>query len=89
MSTPYRFVFKAVGDNAAYIRYIDCCYIHAVRTAIIYDPERRSGVYLRILTMQNIRSFSLSDFIRDPDSVIEDLDDIPDDDIEYVKEYGI
>ena len=35
-------------------------------------------------------SLSLSDFIRDPDSVVEDFSEIPDDDdIEYVKEYGI
>jgi transposase len=32
---------------------------------------------------------SLSDFIRDPDAVVEDFNEIPDDDIEYVKEYGI
>ena len=31
----------------------------------------------------------LSELIRNPDSVIEDFDTIPDDDIEYVKEYGI
>ena len=36
------------------------------------------------------RSLSLSDFIRDPDAVIEDFEAIPDDDdIEYVKDYGI
>ncbi len=40
--------------------------------------------------MQQNKSFSLSDLIRDPDAVIEDLREIPDDnDFEYVKEYGI
>ena len=43
--------------------------------------------------MQQISSskqLSLSDFIRDPDAVVEDFNEIPDDDdIEYVKEYGI
>ena len=40
--------------------------------------------------MQQKRPLSLSDLIRDPDSVIEDLHEITeDDDIEYVKEYGI
>ena len=36
------------------------------------------------------KPLSLSDFIRDPDAVVEDFNEIPDDDdIEYVKEYGI
>ena len=36
------------------------------------------------------KQLCLSDLIRDPDSIIEDFDTIPDgDDIEYVKEYGI
>lgn len=52
--------------------------------------ERRNGVYLRVFTMQQNKSLSLSDFIRDPDSVAGDLTEIQDDDgIEYVKEYGI
>lgn len=40
--------------------------------------------------MQQNKTLSLSDFIRDPDAVIRDFDEIiVDDDIEYVKEYGI
>ena len=40
--------------------------------------------------MQQTKSLSLSDFIRNPDSVIEDFAESPEnDDIEYVKEYGI
>ena len=36
------------------------------------------------------KPLSLSDFIRDPDAVVEDFNEIPDDDdIDYVKEYGI
>ena len=55
--------------------------------------ERRNGVHLRALTMhenKSVQSLSLSDFIRDPDAVVEDFSEIQDDDdIEYVKEYGI
>lgn len=40
--------------------------------------------------MSKNRSISLSDFIRNPDAVIKDFNEIQDsDDIEYVKEYGI
>ena len=40
--------------------------------------------------MQQNKSLCLSDFIRNPDAVIEDFNEIStDDDIEYVKEYGI
>ena len=40
--------------------------------------------------MQQTKSLSLSDFIRNPDSFVEDFVELPeDDDIEYVKEYGI
>ena len=40
--------------------------------------------------MQQNKSLCLSDFIRNPDAVIEDFTEVPDDnDIEYVKEYGI
>ena len=39
--------------------------------------------------MQENKSLCLSDFIRNPNAVIEDFNEIPDDDIEYVKEYGI
>lgn len=40
--------------------------------------------------MKQNKTLSLSDFIRDPDSVIKDFNEIPnDDDMEYVKEYGI
>ncbi len=40
--------------------------------------------------MHQTKSLSLSDFIRNPDSVVEDFVELPeDDDIEYVKEYGI
>ena len=40
--------------------------------------------------MQQHSSLSLSDFIRNPDSVVEDFSEIPDDDdTEFVKEYGI
>ena len=43
-----------------------------------------------MFTMQHFKSLSLSDLIRDPDSVVEDFNEISDnDDIEYVKEYGI
>ena len=40
--------------------------------------------------MQQNKPFSLSDFIRDPNAVVVDFNEIQDDDdIEYVKEYGI
>ena len=40
--------------------------------------------------MQQNKSLCLSDFIRNPDAVIEDFNEMPnDDDVEYVKEYGI
>ncbi len=49
--------------------------------------ERRDRVYPRIITMHQNKPLSLSDFIRDPDSIVEDFNEIPDDDdIEYVKE---
>ncbi len=52
--------------------------------------EKRDGVYLRIITMQQNKPLSLSDFIRDPDAIVKDFNEIPDDDdVEYVKEYGI
>ena len=45
---------------------------------------------LRLTAMQQNKSLCLSDFIRNPDAVIEDFTEVPDDnDIEYVKEYGI
>ena len=40
--------------------------------------------------MQQNKSISLSDFIRNPDTIIEDFNKLNDnDDIEYIKEYGI
>ncbi len=52
--------------------------------------ERRDGVHLRFITMQQNKSLSLSGFIRDPDAIVKDFNEIPGgDDIEYVKEYGI
>ena len=40
--------------------------------------------------MQQTKSLSLSDFIRNPGSFVEDFVELPeDDDVEYVKEYGI
>ena len=45
---------------------------------------------LRVSTMSQNRSISLSDLIRNPDAIAESLDDIRDgDDIEYVRDYGV
>ena len=63
--------------------------VRIVKTFVILSG-RRNGVQLRMFTMQHFKSLSLSDLIRDPDSVVEDFNEISDnDDIEYVKEYGI
>ena len=45
---------------------------------------------LRENNMQKNKSLSLSDLIRDPDAVISDISEIPDDsDVDPIKEYGI
>jgi hypothetical protein len=58
-----------------------------------FARRKEEGANLRIIAMQQTSSskpLSLSDFIRDPDAVVKDFNEIPDDDdIEYVKEYGI
>mgnify|MGYP002624719443 CR=1 FL=1 len=52
--------------------------------------EGGSEFYFRLFTMHQNKPLSLSDFIRNPDSVVQDFHEIPsDDDTEYVKEYGI
>ena len=78
------------------MRLIECCCIARRSCRKNKQPklaERRNGVHLRVLVMQQNKfnkSLSLSDFIRDPDAVVEDFSEIQDDDdIEYVKEYGI
>ena len=42
-----------------------------------------------MINMQKPKTISISDFIRNPDIVVEDFTEIPNDDDEYVKEYGI
>ena len=94
MSTPYRFFqTKRLVITLRVMRTLfEHCRMQIPPYRINYSPlrERRFGARLRLTAMQQNKSLCLSDFIRNPDSVIKDFNEIPDgDDVEYVKEYGI
>lgn len=75
------------------MRFIEYFWIHAIRcTNIIYICSKKGETesVSVLLSCNKKRPLSLSDLFRDPDSIIEDFNDISDDDdIEYVNEYGI
>lgn len=55
-----------------------------------YNPSKEGrSLMLRVIAMPKTKQLSLSDFIRDSDSIIDSLSEMSDDDIEFVKEYGI